>query len=115
MCRYKITIKEYNRPKPLVTYHSGKRMSKQELIDFFGLNTPDVETYKIQQIYWCVAVRDYIHIKLSECEYEYSKKPENCEFKDYGDEDISLNYFESEDSANKFIKEIEDENNCYAS
>ncbi len=48
--RYKIIIKEYNNSKPLTSIYSGQEVSEQYLIDFYGLNNPDVEWYKIEKI-----------------------------------------------------------------
>ena len=50
MYKYIITIKEVNRPKPIVTSFSGKKMTNQDLIDFFGLENSDVESYSIKEV-----------------------------------------------------------------
>lgn len=47
---YTITIKEKNKPRPLRTSYSGKEVTEEYLIEFFGLKEPDVEWYKIQRI-----------------------------------------------------------------
>ncbi len=46
---FKITIKEYGREKPIKTSFIGDR-DRKYIIDFFGLEQPDVEWYKIELI-----------------------------------------------------------------
>lgn len=47
---YKVTIKEYKKSEPIVTSISGRKMTNQEIIDFFGLDNNDVEWYKIEEV-----------------------------------------------------------------
>lgn len=49
MKKYKITYKEVSRPTPRTTYYSGDK-SKEYVIEFFGLNEPGVEWYKVELI-----------------------------------------------------------------
>ena len=48
--RYDIIIKEKNRENPISTSYMGKEMTITELVEFFGLNEPDVEWYKIKEV-----------------------------------------------------------------
>ncbi len=50
MHKYEITIKEKNNDSVLHTSYSGREMTEQELIDFFGLNDDDVEWWKIEEV-----------------------------------------------------------------
>ena len=47
---YKITIKEVGNQNVLQTSYSGKEVTEEFLIEFFGLKNPDVEWYKIEKI-----------------------------------------------------------------
>ena len=49
MKKYKITYKEVNRPNSATTTYEGT-MSEAQVIEFFGLNEPEVEWYKIETI-----------------------------------------------------------------
>ncbi len=44
---YEITTKEVGREKPIKTTYIGDR-DRRYIIDFFGLEQPDVEWYKIE-------------------------------------------------------------------
>lgn len=46
---YKITIKEKCRNKPLETRYDGN-VDERYLIEFYGLEKPDVEWYKIEKL-----------------------------------------------------------------
>ena len=46
MKKYKINYKEVGKEHIGTCYHSGN-LSKDEVIEFFGLNEPDVEWYEI--------------------------------------------------------------------
>ncbi len=46
---YEITTKEVGRERPIKTTYIGDR-DRKYLIDFFGLEKPDVEWYKIELI-----------------------------------------------------------------
>lgn len=46
---YEITTKEVGREKPIKTTYIGDR-DRRYIIDFFGLEQPDVEWYKIELI-----------------------------------------------------------------
>lgn len=45
---WKVTIKEVGNSTPLVTKYYGT-LDRQGIIDFYGLNNPDVEWYRIEQ------------------------------------------------------------------
>ena len=47
---YQITIKEVGKSNLLKPTYSGENITKEFLIEFFGLNNPDVEWYKIEKI-----------------------------------------------------------------
>lgn len=47
---YEIEIKEKENPCLLHTSYSGQEMTEQELVEFFGLDRPDVEWYKIREV-----------------------------------------------------------------
>lgn len=49
MKKYKIIYKEIGKPKPGTTYYTGYKTEAQ-VIEFFGLNEPDVEWYKVELI-----------------------------------------------------------------
>lgn len=46
---YKITIKETGSDKPIETEYCGI-IDRRGLITFYGLNNPEVEWYKIEEI-----------------------------------------------------------------
>jgi len=48
--RYEITIKEKGNDCLLHPSYSGRKMTMTELVEFFGLNEPDVEWYKIKEV-----------------------------------------------------------------
>lgn len=48
MKKYKIYYKEWGR-EPSSTTHEGFK-TPEELVEFFGLNEPDVEWYKIEEV-----------------------------------------------------------------
>lgn len=48
MKHYEITIKEVGRPNPLKTSLSGNK-TRQQVIEWFGLENPDVEWYTIEE------------------------------------------------------------------
>lgn len=48
MKKYKIYYKEVGR-EPRHTTHEGLK-TPEELVEFFGLNEPDVEWYKIEEL-----------------------------------------------------------------
>lgn len=45
---YKVTVKEVGRMAPLTTEYVGPK-DRQEVIEFFGLNKPDVEWYELEE------------------------------------------------------------------
>lgn len=45
---YQITIKEIGREKPIETEYIGN-IDRRKLIEFFGLEEPDVEWYRIKE------------------------------------------------------------------
>ena len=49
MKKYRITYKEVGKPKPSTTYHTGNKTEAQ-VIEFFGLDEPEVEWYKVELI-----------------------------------------------------------------
>lgn len=48
---YELEVKEVMNDSILHPSHIGREMSKKEIIDFFGLNEPDIEWYKIYWVY----------------------------------------------------------------
>jgi hypothetical protein len=44
---YIIRVKEKGNPDWIESYYAGNR-TKEQLIEFYGLNQPDVEAYQIQ-------------------------------------------------------------------
>lgn len=46
---WEIIYKEVNRPRPNTTSYTGYK-TREEVIEFFGLEEPDVEWYEIEQI-----------------------------------------------------------------
>lgn len=46
---WEITIKEVDKKEPFKTTHIGN-LTKKEVVDFFGLEEPDVEWYKVEQV-----------------------------------------------------------------
>lgn len=46
---YQITIKETGTDKPITTEYHGN-IDEQGLVAFFGLENPDVEWYKIEEL-----------------------------------------------------------------
>ena len=50
MFTYEITVKERNGHTLHPSYTSPTEVSRKFLIDFFGLNQPDVESYSIKVI-----------------------------------------------------------------
>lgn len=48
--QYIIKFKEVGKQNVLQTSYSGKEVTEEYLIEFFGLNNPDVEWYKIEKI-----------------------------------------------------------------
>lgn len=49
MKKYRITYKEVGKPKPDTTYYTGNKTEAQ-VIEFFGLDEPEVEWYKVELI-----------------------------------------------------------------
>lgn len=49
MKKYRITYKEARKPKPGSTYYTGDKTEAQ-VIEFFGLDEPEVEWYKVELI-----------------------------------------------------------------
>ena len=49
--RYKITVKEVGHESPITTEYNGV-ISREEVIEFFGLRAPDVESYEIEELPW---------------------------------------------------------------
>ena len=47
---WKLTIKEVGNAKPLETLNLNSDMTRNEVIEFYGCNEPDVEWYKIERI-----------------------------------------------------------------
>ena len=45
---YKVTVKEVGRMAPLTTEYVGSK-DRQEVIEFFGLDKPDVEWYELEE------------------------------------------------------------------
>ena len=50
MQKYEITIKEKEKDFLLTISYSGRELTEQEIIDFFGLNDDDVEWWKIEEV-----------------------------------------------------------------
>ncbi|MCX4285035.1 hypothetical protein [Duncaniella dubosii] len=50
MFTYEITVKERNGHILHPSYSSPNEVSRSFLIDFFGLNEPDVESYSIKKV-----------------------------------------------------------------
>ena len=48
MRKWTIKFKEYGKNHIGTCYHSGN-LSRKEVIEFFGLNDPDIEWYKITE------------------------------------------------------------------
>lgn len=49
MTHYEVTIKEVGKPEPIITSYVGD-VDKAYIVEFFGLNEPDVEWYEIHTI-----------------------------------------------------------------
>lgn len=49
MKQYKITMKEVGTERPLESFYSGD-VSREYLIDFYGLKQPDIEWYNIEEV-----------------------------------------------------------------
>ena len=48
---WKVTIKVLNESNPIVVYHGGN-ISYDKVKNWFGCEEPDVEWYKIEEIYF---------------------------------------------------------------
>ena len=49
MKQYKITMKEVGTERPLESFYYGD-VSREYLIDFYGLKQPDIEWYNIEEV-----------------------------------------------------------------
>lgn len=47
---WKATIKEVGSERLLTPTYTGENVTKKFLVDFFGLENPDVEWYKIERV-----------------------------------------------------------------
>lgn len=46
---FEVTVKEKMMDNPIITSYTG-RADKEDVIDFYGLNEPDVEWYRIVEV-----------------------------------------------------------------
>lgn len=49
MANWKVTMWEKGCKRPLTSEHHGN-LNKQQVIDFYGLNAPDIEKYEVTEI-----------------------------------------------------------------
>lgn len=49
MKQYKITMKEVGTERPIESFYYGD-VSREYLIDFYGLKQPDIEWYNIEEV-----------------------------------------------------------------
>lgn len=60
---YKVTIKEEGKDTPLTPHYAGRKVTREFLIDFFGLDRPEVEWYEITEMFQCCVCGKFVPLK----------------------------------------------------